>query len=105
VVSLYLPGPAKSETWPTGVGNQGRELAADLASLVDGQNEGMTGGSVLSAFVPFLRARAKCAARQAGPCGSVTKSLVKRAREPSVVGRAEGKISGPKSGCEAQLGV
>jgi hypothetical protein len=39
------------------------------------------------------------------PRGSVTKSPVKRAREPSVVGRAEGKISGPKSGSEAQLGV
>jgi hypothetical protein len=35
VVSLYLPGPAESETWPTGVGNQGRELAADLASLAE----------------------------------------------------------------------
>jgi hypothetical protein len=42
------PVPVESDTWETGAGNRGKELAADLASLVDGQNEGMTGGSVLS---------------------------------------------------------
>jgi hypothetical protein len=42
---LYPPAPVESETWPTGFGNRGEELAADLTSLVDGQSEGMTGGA------------------------------------------------------------
>jgi hypothetical protein len=84
---------------------RGRRRSVTPERELHGEEDLSRGGVHLSASVPFLSARAKCAAGQAGPRGSVTKSPVKRAREPSVVGHAEGKISGPKSGSEAQLGV